>query len=166
MANAIRDRVGPPNWALPAAMKKRLLLVDDDPAVRESLANVLVGENYEVVPATNGLEAIEIASKIALDLVLLDLNLPKKNGWDTFEILARQNPRTPVVIITARANQLFPALASGVGALMEKPLDLPKLLQTITNLLNEPVESRLARLAGKPGEFHYMPAHSPGGRTM
>lgn len=142
-------------------MKKRLLLVDDDPGVREALANVLTGEDYDVVPATNGLEAIDLAGRMEMDLVLLDLNLPKKNGWDTFEILIRQNPSLPVVIITARSNQLFPALASGVGALMEKPLDLPKLLQTIHNLLTEPMESRLARLAGKPAEFHYMPAHSP-----
>lgn len=140
-------------------MKKRLLLVDDDSGVREALANVLTGENYEVVPATNGIEAIDLASRTEMDLVLLDLNLPKKNGWDTFEILIRENPGLPVVIITARSNQLFPALASGVGALMEKPLDLPKLLQTIHNLLAEPMESRLARLAGKPAEFHYMPAH-------
>jgi DNA-binding response OmpR family regulator len=140
-------------------VKKKLLLVDDDPSVREALANVLIGEGYEVVQAGDGVEALELASKIPLDLVLLDLNLPKKNGWDTFEILTRQNPRVPVVIITARSNQLFPALASGVGALMEKPLDLPKLLQTIRNLLDEPVEARLARLAGKPAEFHYMPSH-------
>jgi DNA-binding response OmpR family regulator len=140
--------------------KSRLLLVDDDPSVREALENVLIGEGYEVIPACDVIEAAELAAKLPLDLVLLDLNLPKRNGWDTFEILARQNPRMPVVIITARPNQLFPALASGVGALMEKPLDLPKLLQTIRNLLEEPVEARLARLAGKPAEFHYLPSHS------
>lgn len=140
--------------------KKRLLLVDDDPSVREALENLLVSEGYEVVPAGDGVEALELAAKMPFDLVLLDLNLPKKNGWDTFEILTRQNPRVPVVIITARSNQLFPALASGVGALMEKPLDFPKLLQTISNLLEEPVQARLARLAGKPAEFHYMPSHS------
>lgn len=144
--------------------KKNLLLVDDDLSVRDSLANVLLGEGYEVIPAGDGVEALEIAGKQPLDLVLLDLNLPKKNGWDTFEIMSRQNPRVPVVIITARSNQLFPALASGVGALMEKPLDLPKLLQTIRNLLDEPVEARMARLAGKPAEFHYMPSHSPNWR--
>jgi len=155
---------GPQTMAPRKLEKNRLLLVDDDPSVRESLENVLIGEGYDVVPAGDGVEAIELAGKVPLDLVLLDLNLPKKNGWDTFEILIRQNPRMPVVIITARSNQLFPALASGVGALMEKPLDLPKLLQTIRNLLDEPVEARLARLAGKPTEFHYLPAHSSGAR--
>ena len=63
----------------------------------------------------------------------------------------------PVIIITARSNQLFTALASGVGALLEKPLDFPNLLQAIANLLAESEEQRLARMAGKPAEFHYLP---------
>jgi two-component system response regulator MprA len=140
---------------------KRILLVDDDPAVRDSLARLLMGEGYEVLPAANGVEALDLAGRSEVDVVLLDLNLPKKNGWDTFELMTRQNPKTPVIIITARPNQLFPALASGAGALMEKPLDFPKLLQTIRDLLAEPVEARIARLAGKPAEFHYLPAGKP-----
>ena len=139
---------------------KKLLLVDDDPAVRESLAHVLTSEGYAVLTASNGVEALEVTTQHPVDLVLLDLNLPKKNGWDTFELMIKQNPQLPVIIITARPNQLFPALASGAGALMEKPLDFPKLLQTIHDLLSEPVAARVARLVGKPAEFHYMPSHS------
>ena len=143
------------------SMKKKLLLVDDDPTVRESLADLLTDEGYEVTPASNGVEALDLAANMPVHLVLLDLNLPKKSGWDTLEGLARQNPQAPVIIITGQPNQLFPALASGAGALMEKPLDLPKLLLAIRSLLDEPVEARLARLAGKPAEFHYMPSHLP-----
>src|SRR5262245_9196038 len=51
--------------------KKKLLLVDDDPSVREALANVLVGEDYEVVPAGDGVEALDLAARMPLDLVLL-----------------------------------------------------------------------------------------------
>lgn len=138
----------------------KLLLVDDDPAVRESLAHVLISEGYDVLPASNGVEALELTAQNTVDLVLLDLNLPKKNGWDTFELMIKQNPQLPVIIITARPNQLFPALASGAGALMEKPLDFPKLLQTIRDLLAEPIQARVARLSGKPAEFHYMPSHA------
>ena len=142
------------------AKKYQLLLVDDDPGVRESLAHVLNSEGYDVLPAANGVEALEVAAQNAVDLVLLDLNLPKKNGWDTFELMIKQNPQLPVIIITARPNQLFPALSSGAGALMEKPLDFPKLLQSIRDLLAEPVQARIARLTGKPAEFHYMPSHA------
>ena len=138
-------------------MKHRILLVDDDPGVRRMLLRVLEEEDYAVVPAADGLEAVESATNSAPDLVLLDLNLPFQNGWDTFKRLVADNPSLPVIIITARPNQLFPALAAGAGALMEKPLDLPKLLRTIRDLLAEPAANQLARMAGKAGEFHYLP---------
>jgi DNA-binding response OmpR family regulator len=143
---------------LPKIMRRKLLLVDDDPAVREMLGRVLIEEGYLVLPAANGQEALDLAAATKVDLVLLDLNLPVKNGWDTFACLTTENPLLPILIITARPNQLFPALASGVGALMEKPFDFPKLLETVRALLDEPAEERLARIAGKPAEFHYVPA--------
>ena len=61
----------------------------------------------------------------------------------------------PVILITAKPNQLFTALGSGVGALLEKPLDFPILLQTIARLLAESHETRLARLAGRDVPFRY-----------
>jgi DNA-binding response OmpR family regulator len=138
--------------------KNRILVVDDDSSVREMLTRVLAGEDYLVCAAADGASAIEIAAATKVDLVLLDLNLPGKSGWDTLEKLTAENPLLPVIIVTARANQLFTALGSGAGALLEKPLHFPKLLQTIRQLLAEPAESRLARLAGKPAEFHYLHA--------
>ena len=138
-------------------MHKRILLVDDDLGVRRMLQRVLEEEDYVVVPAADGMEALRAAASRAPDLVLLDLNLPLKNGWDTFERLTTDNPRLPVIIITARPNQLFPALASGAAALMEKPLDLPKLLRTIQDLLAEAPAARRARTAGRATEFHYLP---------
>ena len=137
---------------------KRILLVDDDPTVRDSLNDVLVNEGYTVIPAENGQRAIAQASQSAVDLVLLDLNMPVKNGWDTFEQLTREHPILPIIIITARPNQLFTAVSAGTGALMEKPMDIPTLLRAMEKLLAEPVEQRLARLAGKNTEFHYKPA--------
>jgi len=119
---------------------------------------VLSQESYLVVPAADGQQALAIAASTEIDLVLLDLNLPGRDGWTIFERLTIENPLLPVIIITGRPSQLFPALASGVGALVEKPLDFPKLFQTIQNLLEEPEEMRLARVAGQPAEFHYFPA--------
>lgn len=136
---------------------KRILVVDDDPGVRESLMAVLVGEGYVALPAGNGLQALEVVGTTPLDLVLLDLNMPVKNGWDTFERLSYEHPLVPVIIITARPNQLFMAAGAGVGALLEKPLDIPTLLSTITRLLAAPPESHLARLAGREADFFYSP---------
>jgi CheY-like chemotaxis protein len=142
-------------------MKKKVLLGDDDSGVRRMLLRVLEEEDYDVVPAVNGLEALDLVTDTAPDLVLLDLNLPVQDGWQTFERLNTENPMLPVIIITARPNQLFPALAAGAGALMEKPLDLPKLLRTMRDLMAEPAEARLARTAGGRAEFHYLPSMAP-----
>ena len=137
---------------------RRILLVDDDLTVRESLYDVLAAEGYFVIPAENGQQAIDFAKQSAVDLVLLDLNMPVKNGWDTFEQLTREHPLLPIIIATARPNQLFTAFSAGVGALLEKPMDIPILLRTIANLLTESSEKRLARLAGESSEFYYKPA--------
>ena len=115
-------------------------------------------EGYVVIPANDGQQALELASSAAMDLVLLDLNMPVRNGWDTFEELTREHPLVPVIIITARPNQLFTAVGAGVGALLEKPMDIPTLLRTIQRLLAESVETRLARIAGQETEFHYSAA--------
>ena len=138
--------------------KGTLLLVDDDPSVRQMIGRVLANEGYLVLCAANGAEALGMAAANHIDLVLLDLNMPVKGGWDTFEQLTARNPLVAVIIITARPNQLFTALGAGVGALLEKPLDFPVLLQTVSALLAEPAASRLARLAGQHSDFHYLPS--------
>ena len=137
----------------------RVLLADDDPAVRAALTQVLQEEGYLVFPAVNGVEALAIIQGTLIDLVLLDLNMPEKNGWDTFERLTTDRPLLPVIVITARPNQLFTALAAGVEALLEKPLDMPELLTAIDEALREAPDKRLARRAGKKAEFRYAPAH-------
>jgi DNA-binding response OmpR family regulator len=116
---------------------------------------VLVAEGYVVIPAVDGQQAIQLAASTTVDLVLLDLNMPVKNGWDTFERLSCEHPLVPVIIVTARANQWFTALGAGVGALLEKPMDIEALLQTITHLLTESNEVRLKRLAGQSADFFY-----------
>ena len=119
-------------------MIKRILLVDDERSIRESLSKILGAENYEVVLAENGHEAIEKYGAQRIDLLILDLNMPVKNGWDTLEWLVKIDPVLPVVIITGRSDQRALAETAGADALMEKPLDVPLLLQTIRELMDEP----------------------------
>jgi len=139
-------------------MKKRILLVDDDHQVLQSLARVLSAEDYLPLLASDAKNALQILASTRVDLVMLDLNMPVSDGWKTFETLACEYPLLPIIIITARPNQLFPALAAGAGALMEKPLDFPQLLCMIRDLLNEPPEERFARSAGQHAAFHYAPS--------
>jgi DNA-binding NtrC family response regulator len=128
----------------------KVLLVDDDPSVVAALGAALISEGYDVIQAFNGREAIRhFYTHPDIAIVLLDLCMPVKGGWDTFERITGINPLLPIIIITARSDQYTVADAAGVGALMEKPLDVQTLLETMQKLLAEPPEKRLARIVGK-----------------
>ncbi len=131
-------------------MKAKVLLVDDDVSVLAALSGVLRGEGYDVIQAFNGEEAIGNFQTVGgADIALLDLCMPVKGGWDTFEQLTAITPLLPVIVITARPDQYAMATAAGVAALMEKPLDIPVLLETMQRILAESPDTRLARMAGK-----------------
>ncbi len=110
-------------------MKPRVLIIDDDASVRESLGKVLRGAGYEVTTAADGEEAVTRFVPAQTDLVLLDLNLPFQSGWDVFERLTTQQPTMPLIIITGMPDQYQTARAAGVGALMEKPIECAGLAQ-------------------------------------
>ena len=123
-------------------LRRKILLVDDDPSIRHILNRLLADEDYLVLTAANAAEAVELEKSIEFDLVLLDLNKPIKDGLKTFKQLSTNHPLLPIIVMAARSNQLFSALASGVGALLEKPLDFVKLFRTIRSLLEESAEAR------------------------
>jgi len=129
-------------------MKHTIMVLDDDEQIRQSLMRFLRAEGYEVVPATDGREALEQLERNCIDLLLRDINLPAKSGWDVFERVTSANPLLPIIVITGKSRQGEVAVAAGVGALMEKPLDVPLLLKTMSELLAEAPEKRLKRLVG------------------
>lgn len=128
-------------------MKNSVLIVDDEASVREALAKTLARAGYATLFAANGDEAVALFHQHRPDLVLLDLNMPVRNGWDAFEQISTMHPLTPVVIITGRPGQFELAAAARVGALMEKPLDAELLLQVVQRLIEEPLSARLSRLS-------------------
>jgi DNA-binding response OmpR family regulator len=142
-------------------MKKRILIVDDDASVRKALGKVLEDEGYNIMLAADGREALEQFESEPVDLLLLDIGLPIRNGWDTFERITSQAPAFPIIIITGKANQHDMAVAAGVGALIEKPLDVSQLLKTIQELLAESPEARLRRLCGYSRDIRYIPSARP-----
>ena len=125
--------------------RPRVLLVDDDRSVLEALGGVIEAEGFEVVRAANGHEALQKFRQESMDIVLLDLNMPVKSGWDTFEGLTTVNPFLPIVIITARADAHSEAATRGIAALMQKPLNIPALLKKMRDLLAEAAVKRLLR---------------------
>lgn len=141
-------------------MSKKILLVDDECSILEALSKVLGAENYEVVLAENGEDAVATLVSAPIDLVILDLGLPIKDGWATIKWLAQNHPLLPVIIITGRSEQRTLAQNAGAAALMEKPLDVPLLLQTIRELLDEPLEVRVRRARDPAHGIRYAPCDS------
>ena len=138
-------------------MMNKILIVDDDASVRDSMKKVLLDEGYDVLLAADAQAAVEHCNPHGIDALLLDINLPGRGGWDLFERFTSQNPTLPIIIVTGVAGLHSVAAAAGVGALMEKPLNVPTLLRTIRLLLNEPQETRLRRVAGYGGTPRYSP---------
>ena len=79
-----------------------------------------------------------------------------KDGWDTLKWLAEVNPLLPIIIITGRWQQRELAEKAGADALMDKPLNVPRLLQTIRELINEPMESRAQRAKNRTSGFRHV----------
>jgi DNA-binding response OmpR family regulator len=125
----------------------KVLVVDDDTAVRESVSKVLREEGYETVVAADGRVALQHFAAQPIDLLVLDLGLPYQTGWEVLAQVARKNPRLPVVIITGQSDQFQTAQAAGARALLEKPLDVAELLHMIKELLAKPKETRLQRVS-------------------
>ena len=128
---------------------KRILVADDDMSVRAALVAVLESEGYDVDEAADGRETVKRVTEDPPNLVLLDLNMPRMDGWTAFAQLDRRVPLLPVIVITARPNQYQEAVRLGVDAFMEKPLNLPVLLQAIRRLTNETSGQHLRRITDR-----------------
>jgi DNA-binding response OmpR family regulator len=130
--------------ALPhSPSRKTILIVDDDAAIRRGLRWVLTTEGYHVLDASDGREAIHIFREHPCDLALLDMNMPRLNGWGTIAQLRSLDGRLPAIIITARPDQQNISRAAGVD-LMQKPVNVPVLLQRIDALLNKSADEAAA----------------------
>ena len=137
------------------ALKKRILIADDSPQIRESLGKLLRRANYDVAFAAHGGHVLDLAFNEDFDLLLLDLNMPEMDGWDALDRLASMKPALPIIVITAQPNQREWITTAGAHALLEKPLDLPLLLKTIEDFLQKPPVNQPDRTTGKRERFRY-----------
>ncbi len=122
-------------------MKTRILVVEDNEAIREILRNYLSRSGFEVVTVVDGIEALLKVSDYRPDLILMDMGLPKLNGWQTTQRLrARpESARIPIVALTAYVldDERNQALHAGCDAFVAKPIDFTLLMSTITDLLGQ-----------------------------
>ena len=94
----------------------RILIADDERALRESIRKLLAGEGYEVKCAKTGDEALEIFSSGVYDLVILDIDMPGKNGYAVCREIRRLSRLTPVLFLTANDSESNQVRALGAGA--------------------------------------------------
>lgn len=119
----------PPN-ARRGTRRTSILVVDDDEAIRQVIAEVLREEGYDVVCAENGAQAlVELGKPDRPDLVLLDLMMPVMSGWEVLEHLEARDKlaEVPIVVVSAMT-------APGVCEHLAKPIDLDDLLSTVGRL--------------------------------
>jgi two-component system alkaline phosphatase synthesis response regulator PhoP len=118
-------------------MNKRILLVEDEPGLVLTLSDYLLSENYLVESATNGEAGLKRATEEAFDLLILDVMLPRKNGFDVLRDLRQQGIRTPAIMLTARGQVVDKILGLKLGAddYLTKPFDMGELLARIEAIL-------------------------------
>jgi CheY-like chemotaxis protein len=116
--------------------RRRVLVVDDEPQVRATVAEALALEGYEVTEAGNGAEALSLLASAAPDAILLDLWMPVMDGWAFRRAQLLTHPQIPVVVLSAqslsgdRLSELRP------DALLGKPFDLQALYDAVQTVLD------------------------------
>ena len=115
----------------------RLLLVEDEPSLARTVSDRLVAEGYDVEVAADGPSGERMASEGGFDLVLLDISLPRKNGFDVCRDLRQQGVTTPILMLTARNELVDRVLGLKLGAddYLAKPFETLELLARIEALL-------------------------------
>jgi DNA-binding NtrC family response regulator len=121
------------------AKKRSILVVDDEDALRTVLSSELTNEGYEVRSASDGDEAIGELQKAAFDLVLLDIKMPRLNGFEVLKFIKENHQTSKVVMLTGFADLKNAIESKKLGAddFVSKPYDLVDLLTTIERVLSE-----------------------------
>ncbi|WP_248362465.1 response regulator [Anaeromyxobacter oryzae] len=117
-------------------MRGRVLVVEDEPDIRESEAEVLESEGYEVSTAGDGVEALRRAHEAIPKVILLDLMMPTMDGWQFREAQLRDPDLAPIPVIVVSA--IPPPTGVNPAAHITKPFDLTQLLDTVERVAATP----------------------------
>lgn len=124
-----------------------ILVVDDDEGLRDVLSDILIFENYTVKLAKDGFDAIEIIKNEDIDLVLLDLLLPGKNGIEVLKEIISIKPDLAIIMISGHGTipKALEAVRLGANDFLEKPLEAQRVLITVKNTLESNNLKKLTR---------------------
>lgn len=128
-----------PAAAKPANGKKRILLVDDDFEIIESMRMLLEAKGYDIIVARDGNQGLVMAEREDPDLMILDMMMPKRSGFLVLEKLRRSRPvPLKIIMITANEGSRHKAYAEmlGVDDYIRKPFAMDRLLESVEKLLS------------------------------
>lgn len=117
----------------------KILVIDDERSIRNTLKDILEYEKFEVELSENGAEGIELFSQNSFDAVLCDIKMPEMDGIEVLQQLFEINPEIPVIMISGHGNidTAVESIKKGAFDFIEKPLDLNRLLITIRNAMDK-----------------------------
>ncbi len=117
-----------------------ILIIDDEPEMVRGLSDNLRFEGYRTVAATNGDDGLRLALQEVPDLILLDVMMPRTSGWDVCRELRRRGVDVPVIMLTARGEEVDRVLGLELGAddYVTKPFSLRELLARVRAVLRRP----------------------------
>jgi DNA-binding response OmpR family regulator len=132
-------------------MKQRILVVEDDPSILTGLVDLLSAEGFAVLQATDGASALARWAEEKPDAVLLDIMIPEKNGYDVCRQIRRADPRTPIIMLTAKSEEVDKVVGLELGAddYVVKPFGVNELMARIRAVLR-----RGRSLPREPQEEH------------
>jgi CheY-like chemotaxis protein len=138
MEARVLDHSHPPRPAVAAEprrfLRKRILLADDQPSVRQTIRLLLRLDEHTVVEAADGAEALALFRAGPFDLVITDLDMPKMKGDELASKIKRVRPSQPILMLTAYAEQLRGS-DTPVDAILDKPFQLEDLRRVMAELL-------------------------------
>jgi DNA-binding response OmpR family regulator len=123
--------------------KARIVVVEDEPAIRRGVSDALRLSGYEVTEAADGATGLREATCAAVDLVLLDIMLPKKDGLEVLSELRRSNPTRPVILLTARGSEddRVRGLKMGADDYVVKPFSAKELIARVEAILRRTMKA-------------------------
>ena len=133
--NIIRLPLGGPGPELPR--RARILVIDDEPGIREVLTKMLESRGHHVVACADGKSALHRFQEEPFDLVVTDLKMPGLSGWDVAREVKLRAPGTPVILVTGTAYQvdMVEARTNGIDFLIWKPFEFREVMRTVTQAL-------------------------------
>ncbi len=132
----------PPPSRDPLLAGKRVLVADDEDIIRETVASVLTKAGAKTTPARDGNEALQLIAAQPFDLVLSDIKMPHKNGYEVFAAVRTRQPACPVILITGFGydpnHSIVRASKEGLAGVLFKPFKVEQLLEEVRHALGGP----------------------------